>query len=914
MAEGAVLAREAQMAVTVAFAGIKPVPATGASLLVWSYTVESAPPLQTGQGVALAFPAGSDLRDPQDFPGLADLAGTFLEASHGASRQYVGRVVQQVGRQTLAVVAPGRPGPQQSSCELMLVTRPQGNQPWVAQPFNPPGGAAAPAHVLTGPSAGALPGPFVPPGHGRPASQFAGVLPYASEMFGVFAPLGGWLGRSSMIRALPAEVTERLLRGGDAVDHERLRTLAAAVDPELRVLMTPVGLINLFREYFFEFDTFLGMPVGHVWISPGGTVELVESSTRRTLVERTAEQSEEAVRRIEESLTDQDDVADAVKEDNANDTKLGVSASGGANVGIYHGEASASLNIESSVKRSSEATHKHTRTQSSKVSSEIKRNYKTTFRTVTETTDTTSRRYVVQNTTANLVNYELRRKMRKVGVQVQHIGSRMCWQVHLDRPGRDIGLGDLVHLVPEPDLTSVKPAEVLPPPEPRQMPFRSAIPFLQHHGGGPDTDLTYVTSDENANHGIYRTDGGENNIILFRHDFTLPPPPPGYVLSALGPFDFHGAMVKYTLTEPDLGVNPNPALNRFAIRLTLANFGGKTSMPFDTTLIYQPTDELKNSITQTNNRAKAEYEAQVAARRRQAYTEAVRDRLRLVSGIVPRPNEDLRREERHSVYGRLIRQLDLLPNDAHANAELVRQLFDVDEMLFFTAPEYWRPSVQVVHPSESSQGKYPVPRSPLGGGGGGSGPLAGDTVVSWYSYTDKNNAVAPNGTVSDEWRINYLLTEETQPAPMGSSLGWLIQSDGDVRRNEFLNAAWVKAVLPIRPGREADALAWLKRAEVEGTAGLAEDYPFQPGDPTRYQGRTIGWVLDDVAGELAAVNTAIANTLATETVFENGFDPLAGGFRPAEPYQVFDQWIEVLPTDQVVAAEVSYDPRTGTQL
>jgi hypothetical protein len=48
-------------------------------------------------------------------------------------------------------------------------------------------------------------------------------------------------------------------------------------------------------------------------------------------------------------------------------------------------------------------------------------------------------------------------------------------------------------------------------------------------------------------------------------------------------------------------------------------------------------------------------------------------------------------------------------------------------------------------------------------------------------------------------------------------------------------------------------------------------------------------------------------------VFEKGFDPLEGGFRPAEPYQVFDQWVEVLPTDQVVAVEVNYDPKTGQQ-
>ena len=54
--------------------------------------------------------------------------------------------------------------------------------------------------------------------------------------------------------------------------------------------------------------------------------------------------------------------------------------------------------------------------------------------------------------------------------------------------------------------------------------------------------------------------------------------------------------------------------------------------------------------------------------------------------------------------------------------------------------------------------------------------------------------------------------------------------------------------------------------------------------------------------------------MASEKVFETGFDPLAGGFRPAEPYEVFDQWIEILPTDQVAAVAVRYDPKTGQQI
>ncbi|WP_280392939.1 hypothetical protein, partial [Nocardia brasiliensis] len=84
--------------------------------------------------------------------------------------------------------------------------------------------------------------------------------------------------------------------------------------------------------------------------------------------------------------------------------------------------------------------------------------------------------------------------------------------------------------------------------------------------------------------------------------------------------------------------------------------------------------------------------------------------------------------------------------------------------------------------------------------------------------------------------------------------------------------------------------------------------------PEAYKGKTIGQVLDLLAKDLQAKNTDIGNTLAAEKVFETGFDPLQGGFRPAAAYQVFDQWVEVLPTDQVVAVEVRYDPKTGQQL
>lgn len=54
----------------------------------------------------------------------------------------------------------------------------------------------------------------------------------------------------------------------------------------------------------------------------------------------------------------------------------------------------------------------------------------------------------------------------------------------------------------------------------------------------------------------------------------------------------------------------------------------------------------------------------------------------------------------------------------------------------------------------------------------------------------------------------------------------------------------------------------------------------------------------------------------TNKVYEHGFYPLQGGFKVKmnDDFEIFDQWVEVLPTDQVVAVEVKNDPKTGRQI
>lgn len=61
-------------------------------------------------------------------------------------------------------------------------------------------------------------------------------------------------------------------------------------------------------------------------------------------------------------------------------------------------------------------------------------------------------------------------------------------------------------------------------------------------------------------------------------------------------------------------------------------------------------------------------------------------------------------------------------------------------------------------------------------------------------------------------------------------------------------------------------------------------------------------------------DSRVKSYLPIEKVFEHGFYPLQGGVRfnqsGTEQVIVFSQWTEILPTDQIAALEVKYDPKT----
>ena len=696
------------------------------------------------------------------------------------------------------------------------------------------------------------------------------------------------------------------------------------------VALSPISIVHLFRQYFFELDTFLGTPVDHVWLSPGSTVELIEVHTRTSTVERTLETTLDITTKSSTTTTTQDELSDAVKQDNQQDVNFGASVKASyASV-----EATSSFDDKSSQQTAREATHKQMRQQTEQLSSEIRKNYKSTFKAVTEITDVASTKHTLT--------------MRQVGVQVQDVGSYLCWQTYVDDPGKELGIAELIHIAKPADLDSIPHPEEIPTFQPFQEEKIITIPFVSIDSTDADNKKVYVNGVYSGTEWVV-FDDVEKIQVDFAQEFVCSKA--NYDLTDVE-FDPQGKPVKVSRKDAIQNLSDKAT---FTLHLDYADFQGENSLEVTLILHWSPKAGANDAIIQQNNANLASFKAKEKAEYEKAYVENVKDRVTKASKIQSRDSDELREEERIVVYRQLVQGMLLndvpLPDDRtrHVVAELVNSIFDIDKMLYFVSPEWWRPRL---HRSKQQLQETPTPVfNPSGPVLSGVNKVLQKGLMNKISIADlnsENNIMSSStvgwGGVNDLQRDNYYITEDSDPAKLGSSLGWLLQLDGDNMRNAFLNAPWVKAVIPIRPGKEEAAINWLKG--VEGMNGITDDviYHTNNSDEKDINGNPLdGQKMIDVIMDLAKKiqqkyqegiqtgkypkpgevsdpalvddsNTVTATPI--DRVYEHGFFPLQGGFRAnvGKNYEIFDQWIEILPTDQIVPVEVKYDPKTGRQI
>lgn len=199
------------------------------------------------------------------------------------------------------------------------------------------------------------------------------------------------------------------------------------------------------------------------------------------------------------------------------------------------------------------------------------------------------------------------------------------------------------------------------------------------------------------------------------------------------------------------------------------------------------------------------------------------------SRIQPRPAMDLRKEERYEIMNRMISHIFSAPSASGTvtplEIEYFHRYFEEPSIFYYMHPSWW------------------VPR--YAGSGAGYG------------------------------RTEYEITDDSEPAPLGRSLGWAIQLDGDRRRNEFINSPWVRVCVPIRPGFEREAIQWLA-SHLEGEIGYdtASSTPIgkllkDVEDQRRLEGKaTTGPDYVTLDGQVAPTNTDDANAFPVISEFD----------------------------------------------
>ena len=178
-----------------------------------------------------------------------------------------------------------------------------------------------------------------------------------------------------------------------------------------------------------------------------------------------------------------------------------------------------------------------------------------------------------------------------MGVQVQDIGTFLCWQTYVYDPGRALGLSKLIHIAKPAGLEGIPHPQEIPTPQPFQEEKIVTIPFISIEGTGAD------------NEGEVYVDGGElddsewfGNLEKIQSDFTqeFVCPRANYQLTNVV-FDPQGKPV--SLSRKNAIINGNNRAS-YILHLKSADFEGQNSIQVKLILHWSPNAGANDAIVQ----------------------------------------------------------------------------------------------------------------------------------------------------------------------------------------------------------------------------------------------------------------------------------------------------------------------------
>src|SRR5260370_4445819 len=285
--------------------------------------------------------------------------------------------------------------------------------------------------------------------------------------------------------------------------------------------------------------------------------------------------------------------------------------------------------------------------------------------------------------------------MRLMGVQRQHRGTRWSWQVYVPMPSKLLVVGEFVPVPTDNSAAAgIQPPAPLSPLKPISADFTCLFPVMFQQGppgnmnNSPNVGGDWITLSPTTMTAL----GQDNEFVRSDSVYFVAPPDTGYTLIGVTLKTSTGGNGSPTKFDADYNVL-DASQARFQVHAKFLNFRGNGINLVLTLDWAPPTADPRLPESQ---RAYQTYQANLAAAQLQDYVNTTRALVKVTSKITPRLSDGLRYEERDAIYRKLYAWLSQIPivegtgdETLHVTAEYIRELFDVDEMLYYVEPDYY---------------------------------------------------------------------------------------------------------------------------------------------------------------------------------------------------------------------------------
>ena len=203
----------------------------------------------------------------------------------------------------------------------------------------------------------------------------------------------------------------------------------------LHEILSPVGIAHFYRQLYFNLDEGVGPIEEAFTIAPLETLEVVYETVRRQVQEEVMETGVQETSESELESHNLEEVSDKVSSMLQRDLAAGIQTRAAYSTPVFQVGVSASLDLSSSTKRSTEETLRRLKETTKRASERITKTFSLRVRSVDEFSATTTTRRTIENKAEHPVSFGLRRVMRRVRVKVQDLGPRLVWQYYVREPG-----------------------------------------------------------------------------------------------------------------------------------------------------------------------------------------------------------------------------------------------------------------------------------------------------------------------------------------------------------------------------------------------------------------------------------------------------------------------------------------------